>query len=68
MTGRQIHFETVDAMRVHNGKITKHWGVANLLPLMQQLGAWPPATDESVEASPKTSALERSKGHVNRDE
>ena len=28
--GRRIHFETVDAMRVHNGKITEHWGVANL--------------------------------------
>jgi steroid delta-isomerase-like uncharacterized protein len=38
-TGRKIHFETVDAMRVHNGKITEHWGVANLYSLMQQLGA-----------------------------
>jgi predicted ester cyclase len=26
-TGRRIHFETVDVMRVHNGKITDHWGV-----------------------------------------
>jgi steroid delta-isomerase-like uncharacterized protein len=43
-TGRTIHFETVDAMRVHNGKISEHWGVANLFSLMQQLGAWPPAT------------------------
>lgn len=43
-TDRKIHFETVDAMRVHNGKITEHWGVANLFSLMQQLGAWPPAT------------------------
>ena len=32
-----------DAMRVHNGKITEHWGVANLFSLMQQLGAWAPA-------------------------
>jgi hypothetical protein len=31
-------------MRVHNGKITEHWGVANLFSLMQQLGALPPAT------------------------
>jgi steroid delta-isomerase-like uncharacterized protein len=37
-TGRKIHFETVDVMRVHNGKITAHWGVANLFSLMQQLG------------------------------
>jgi predicted ester cyclase len=40
-TGRNIHFDTVDAMRVQNGKITEHWGVANLFSLMQQLGAFP---------------------------
>lgn len=43
-TGRKIQFETVDVMRVHNGKIAEHWGVANLFSLMQQLGAWPAAT------------------------
>jgi steroid delta-isomerase-like uncharacterized protein len=43
-TGRRIHFETVDVMRVHQGKIVEHWGVANLFSLMQQLGAWPIAT------------------------
>jgi steroid delta-isomerase-like uncharacterized protein len=41
-TGRKIHFETVDAMRVRNGQIAEHWGVANLFSLMQQLGALPP--------------------------
>jgi steroid delta-isomerase-like uncharacterized protein len=41
-TGRSIHFETVDVMRVHDGKITEHWGVANLFSLLQQLCAWPP--------------------------
>ena len=40
-TGRKIQFETVDVMRVRDGKIAEHWGVANLLSLMQQLGAWP---------------------------
>ncbi|MDF3833255.1 ester cyclase [Cupriavidus basilensis] len=40
-TGRAIHFETVDAMRVQNGKITEHWGVANLYSVLQQLGALP---------------------------
>ena len=44
-TGRKIQFETVDVMRVRNGKITEHWGVANLLSLMQQLGAWPAKQD-----------------------
>jgi steroid delta-isomerase-like uncharacterized protein len=37
-TGRTIHFETVDAMRVRNGQITDHWGVANLYSVLQQLG------------------------------
>jgi predicted ester cyclase len=40
-TGREIHFETVDAMRVRDGKITDHWGVANLLSAMMQLDALP---------------------------
>jgi predicted ester cyclase len=38
-TGREIQFETVDVMRVRNGKIAEHWGGANLFSLMQQLGA-----------------------------
>ena len=42
-TGRTIQFETVDVMRVLDGKITDHWGVANLFSLMQQLGALPGA-------------------------
>ena len=41
-THRQIHFESVDVMRVQNGKITDHWGVSNLLSLMQQIGGWAP--------------------------
>jgi steroid delta-isomerase-like uncharacterized protein len=41
-TGRTIHFETVDAMRVRTGKITDHWGVANLYSVLQQLGQLPP--------------------------
>jgi steroid delta-isomerase-like uncharacterized protein len=40
-TGKTIQFETVDAMRVRNGKITDHWGVANLYSVLQQLGHLP---------------------------
>ena len=40
-TGRRIQFETVDVMQVQQGKITAHWGVANLFSLVQQLGALP---------------------------
>lgn len=36
-TGREVHFETVDAMRVRDGRITDHWGVGNLYSLVQQL-------------------------------
>ena len=42
----RIHFETVDVMRVQNGKITDHWGGGNLLSLMQQIGGWIPPADE----------------------
>jgi steroid delta-isomerase-like uncharacterized protein len=41
-TGKTIRFETVDAMRVRDGKITDHWGVANLYSVLQQLGQLPP--------------------------
>ncbi len=37
-TGRVIKFETVDAMRVRDGQIVEHWGVANLYSVVHQLG------------------------------
>jgi predicted ester cyclase len=37
-TGKTVEFETVDVMRVVDNKITEHWGVGNLLKMMQQLG------------------------------
>lgn len=47
-TGRTIHFETVDVMRVQDGKITDHWGVGNLLSLMQQIGGWTPPGSHAI--------------------
>jgi len=44
-TGRKVQFESVDAMRVVDGKITEHWGVGNLLSLMWQLSN-PPGSDQ----------------------
>jgi steroid delta-isomerase-like uncharacterized protein len=46
-TGRKIQFETVDVMRVRNGRIAEHWGVANLFSLIRQLGAWPAGNDRT---------------------
>ena len=44
-THRKIHFESVDVMRMQNGKITDHWGVGNLLSLMHQIGGWNPRAE-----------------------
>ena len=52
-TGRKIQFETVDVMRVRDGQITEHWGVANLFSLMQQLGALPLDQNRSGRAQPR---------------
>ena len=38
-TGRTVSFDTVDAMRVRDGRIVEHWGVANLYSVIGQLGA-----------------------------
>ncbi|WIW90311.1 ester cyclase (plasmid) [Sphingobium sp. V4] len=43
-TGTRVSFETVDAMRVVDGKITEHWGVANLYSVLQQIGVIAPLT------------------------
>jgi len=41
-TGTRVSFETVDAMKVVDGKITEHWGVANLYSVLQQIGVIDP--------------------------
>ena len=47
-THHKIHFESVDVMRVQNGKITDLWGVGNLLSLMQQIGGWAPPPSAEI--------------------
>jgi steroid delta-isomerase-like uncharacterized protein len=46
-TGRPMHFESVDVMRVQNGKITDHWGAGNLLSAVIQLGLFGPGSEVS---------------------
>ncbi len=38
-TWRQVQFEALDVIRVRDGKLAEHWGVANLFSLVQQLRA-----------------------------
>lgn len=46
-SGRKVRFHSVDVMRVRNGQIVAHWGVGDLLGLMQQLGVVAPLSLES---------------------
>lgn len=38
-TGARISFRTIDVFHVERGKIAEHWGVADNLALMRQIGA-----------------------------
>ena len=40
-SGQRVTFEVFDMARVAGGKIAEHWGLANNLKLLQQLGAVP---------------------------
>ncbi|MCX2713627.1 ester cyclase [Mycolicibacterium sp. J2] len=40
-TQRPVRFQTLDVFRVHQGRLTDHWGVADLLGVLVQLGALP---------------------------
>jgi steroid delta-isomerase-like uncharacterized protein len=40
-TGKSITWNMIDIMTIQHGKITEHWVVADVLGLMQQLGAAP---------------------------
>jgi predicted ester cyclase len=41
-TGKRIELETIDIIRVRDGKCVEHWGVSDGLALMQQLGVIEP--------------------------
>ncbi len=40
-TGKHVSWKIIDIMSITNGKVTEHWVVADVMSLMQQLGAVP---------------------------
>ncbi len=40
-TDRSVEIETIDIIRVDDGKVAEHWGLTDVMGLMQQLGAVP---------------------------
>ena len=46
-TGRSVELETIDIIRLVDGKVAEHWGITDTMSLMQQLGALP---EESLAA------------------
>jgi steroid delta-isomerase-like uncharacterized protein len=38
-TDKTVEFESVDIVRLEDGKVAEHWGVTDVMSLMQQLGA-----------------------------
>ena len=40
-TGKTVEFESIDIIRVEDGRVAEHWGVTDVMSLMQQLGAVP---------------------------
>jgi predicted ester cyclase len=41
-TGKKFEITVIDIMRFKDGKLVEHWGVADRLSLMEQLGMKPP--------------------------
>jgi predicted ester cyclase len=41
-TGRKATWTAIDQCRYANGKLAEHWGVVDLLSMMQQIGMIPP--------------------------
>jgi predicted ester cyclase len=40
-TGRRMSINVIDILRVADGKFVEHWGVSDMMGLMQQLGVSP---------------------------
>ena len=40
-TDKAVEIESIDIVRMEDGKVAEHWGVTDVMGLMQQLGAIP---------------------------
>jgi steroid delta-isomerase-like uncharacterized protein len=40
-SGNTVEFESIDIIRLEEGKVAEHWGVTDTMTLMQQIGAVP---------------------------
>ena len=40
-TGKEVHLDLIDIVRVSDGRIVEHWNIVDSFGLMQQLGAIP---------------------------
>ena len=43
-TGKKVEFESIDVVRVKDGKAVEHWGITDMASLMMQLGVIPDPT------------------------
>src|SRR5919112_982053 len=41
-TGKQVSFTAMDILTIKDGKVTEEWATADMMGLMQQIGAIPP--------------------------
>jgi steroid delta-isomerase-like uncharacterized protein len=46
-TGKQVSFTAMDILTITEGKITEEWATADMMGLMQQIGAIPPRSASS---------------------
>ena len=40
-SNKSVEIETIDIIRIEDGKCAEHWGVADMMSVMQQIGAIP---------------------------
>ena len=40
-TGKTVEVESIDIIRLEDGRVNEHWGVTDTMSLMQQIGAIP---------------------------